>query len=342
MPDTLRIGIIGLGHISRVHIRSFRTDPRVTITAVAENNRAVLEGSAGMYGDAARRYDDYRRLLTNRDIDAVDILLPHYLHGRVIRDALAAGKHVICEKPFVTDPSEADAIADLSAQTGKSVFLKQYFRSSALHADAMRMILDGEIGTPYLVTGLYTTDARRDLNDPESWRFTQEFGGGGVFMDVGVHLLDYLQELFGNPRSVTAMMQKQFSGHKTKGDDVTNVTYEYPGGLLAAVTCSAGDTSYGFRWEKQFFGRDGSLRIEDFGKTRMRLTLRKDACIVFEREEDDWWEHANRRAITDIVDRLIARNPPAIRLTDAARTIRAVRAAYDSADRGITVRIDSP
>lgn len=329
MAAKLRIGIIGLGRISAVHIKTYSENERTVIQAIAENNEQLLSDHVHLV-QKGRAYLNYQQLLADPDIDAVAILLPHYLHAPVIKSALAAGKHVICEKPLVTDVGDVKGINSLSKKTGRRVYLKQYFRFSKLHHDAMRFILDGALGKPYLISCLYTVDATSEFNNPSTWRFNRHEAGGGVFLDVGVHMLDYLQEVFGNPLSVTALTKNLFSSLPYKGEDVSVVTLEYKGGVIANIICSAGDSSYGFRWEKHFFGTGGSLHIDDIGKRQMNLTVRKNNHIVVSLYEKDWWERANTAALNDIINRIIAGEPPAISLDDAEKTLQVIHGAYKS------------
>lgn len=336
MTSKLRIGIIGLGRISAIHIKTYQDNEKVSIYSIAENNTRLLVAHEHLV-KKGRAFTDYRLMIKDPDIDVVAILLPHYLHAPVIQEALRAGKHVICEKPLVTDPKDVDRIRRLSQATGKYVYLKQYFRFSALHHEAMKMILEGVIGTPYLVSCLYTVDAKDEFNNPLSWRFNKVEGGGGVFMDVGVHMLDYLQELFGNPLSVTAMTKNMFSSLPTKGEDVSVVTLEYRGGIAVNIICTAGDSSYGFRWEKHFFGSEGSIHIDDTGKRRMNLMVRKNNRNEIQKQEKNWWEHANSAALNDIISRITRHEPPAISLGDAGKTLHAIRKAYASGKQRKTI-----
>lgn len=336
MISTLNIGIIGLGRISAVHIKTYQENEQASVHSIAENNGQLLAAHRNLV-KKGRAYSDYRLLLKDPDIDVVAILLPHYLHTPVIQDALNAGKHVICEKPLVTDPKDVQGIRRLSRTTGKHVYLKQYFRFSTLHHEAMTMILKGEIGKPYLVSCLYTVDAKDEFNNPLSWRFNKIEGGGGVFMDVGIHMLDFLQELFGNPLSVTAMTKNIFGSIPTKGEDVSVVTLEYHGDVTANIICTAGDSSYGFRWEKHFFGSEGSIHIDDIGKSEMNLAVRKNNSNIVQKREKNWWERANSAALNDIISRIHRGEPPAISLEDAGKTLQAIRGAYISGKQRKTI-----
>lgn len=334
----LRIGVIGLGNISRIHLQAFRNNPQVTIAALADNDPTKFKSVAG-YVSQAKHYFDYRELLKDRTIDVVDILLPHSLHARVVIAALEAGKHVICEKPLATSLVDIEKIQKASERYHKRVYLKQYFRFSTLHQKIKDMILGGEIGKPYFVSCLYTTNAISEYNNLTSWRGTLRQAGGGIFMDVGVHMIDFLTEIFGYPRSVSATMKKNFTLPDTKGEDLSVVVVEFRSNVTALILCTAADTSFDFRWEKHFFGQDGSLHVEDIGKKTMIMHMQKNGSSLPQQTEENWWDNANTTALADIITRIYCDEPPAISLDDSMSTLKTILCAYKSAHQGKKLNI---
>ncbi|HUD19155.1 MAG TPA: Gfo/Idh/MocA family oxidoreductase [Patescibacteria group bacterium] len=329
----MKVGIIGLGTISAIHVRAFDAHPSVQISAIAESDRMLLRKHAGL-APPGHQYRDYHDLLKDKDVDVVDILLPHSLHAPVIREALQAGKHVICEKPLVINPNDITSISALSKRMSKSVYPKQYFRFSSLHQKAKALMSRGDIGRPYLISATYTVNALDSFTNLGSWRGNTKEAGGGILMDVGIHMIDYLMELFGDPLSVWATAKKNFSSLPTKGEDLTVTTIEFRQNIVASMICTAADSSYGFRWEKHIFGSEGSIHLTDDGKTHMELVLRKNGEVVVTETEDNWWDHANLGAITDIVDRIIRGEPPAVSLLEVKEAIQVITGAYQSAKLG--------
>ncbi len=331
--DKIRIGIIGTGAISSVHLRSFLNDPGVIVCALADVNKALVESVARDISGCTA-YTDYHDILKRSDIDVVDILLPHSLHAAVICEALSHGKHVICEKPLVTKSKDIDRISDLVESTGKRVYVKQYFRFSGIHTKLRDEILNGTIGRPYLISCIYTTNDVAAFENIQNWKFTLKSGGGGVWMDVGVHILDYLSEIFGNPISISAVMKKIISSAPGKSEDVAVVTLEFRLGIVASILCTAGDTSIGFGWEKHFYGSSGSLHLIDNGKQSSSLTLTRFHKVVQTDQEALWWELANRQALADITGRILRNEPPAVLLSQTKTLLKVIEGAYRSAKSG--------
>lgn len=329
----VHIGLIGLGAISAVHIDAFRFHPNAKIVAIADTNSILLHEKTQQLPNI-KAYDTYRQVITDPRVDVVDIMLPHFLHAQVIVEALKAGKDVICEKPLVITDKEFDAISRESKKTGKQIYLKQYFRFSRLHQQVRMMLLDGAIGRPYHVSCAYTINALASLRDHHSWRFNTREAGGGVFMDIGVHIIDYLSELFGAPRAVFAVMKKNFTSLPQKGEDFATIILEFPAQVVVQISCTAVDTSFGFRWEKHFYGSDASIHITDNGKTRMTMEVMRNKRREDVRVEKNWWYAANYEALQDIVTRLAHHDPPAVTLEDAKSTLGAILGAYESAETG--------
>lgn len=338
MKRSINIGIIGLGNISRVHIRALKAHPAVSIRAVADSDPARLRDNiSGIKG--VHTYTDYHALLDDQMIDAVDILLPHFLHATVIKESIRAGKHVICEKPLVTDVRDIPVIARESKREKKRVYPKQYFQFSLLHQKVRNAILKGVIGKPYFVSCTYTTNDGFLYDNPFSWRGNKKEAGGGVWMDVGTHIVDYLDGLFGNPIEVSAVMENKFSLLPEKGEDMSVVTLTYPQRITASIVCLARDTSYGFRWEKHFYGSEGAIHVTDMGKARMDMDIVKNSHTVYSDAEKNWWEHANTEALHDIINRIVNDEPASVSLQETKRMINTVQAAYTSARLHKTVML---
>lgn len=325
----LRIGVLGAGAISAVHLKAFSQNPNVTIAALAEPNETLRRERAGTY-NIRKTYSDYRYILEDSSINVIDILLPHYLHAPVTVEALRAGKTVICEKPFATTLSDAARIMKASKDSGRHVYLKQYFRFAKLHQEAVKMILEGAIDRPYAVHCVYTTNGKHLFTDPTSWKMTRDLAGGGVFMDIGVHIVDFLMSLFGVPETVSGHFQQTIPVPHNKGEDVAIATMTFPGNVVATIACTAIDDSFGFGWKKTFFGLGGSIIIDDDGKKNMQLTYRNSSSRVVKKEHN-WWEQANLRALADILNRIRTGEPPLVPLDEAYAGLSAVRGTYDAA-----------
>ena len=197
---TLRIGLIGCGGITHAHVEGWKAiADRAEIVAVAD----VSEENAGrrvtQIGHPVSIYADYYDLLADKEIDAVDIALPHHLHRDGIVAAAEAGKHLMTEKPLCLTLDEAADIAQAVEKSSVTMMAahNQLFFPSVLQA--RQMITSGDLGEIYMIHSLDCGARRRPLSLDKSswgkaassfgtsWRSDPEKMGGGELIDTGYH-----------------------------------------------------------------------------------------------------------------------------------------------------------
>jgi predicted dehydrogenase len=233
--DLLRIGTLGSARITeKALLTPAARLPGVTVAAVAARDYERAEALALRHG-IPKAYGGYAELLADPDIDAVYNPLPNSLHAPWTLEAIAAGKHVLCEKPFASNASQAAAVADAAAASGLVVMEAMHYRYHPL-IKRLRDITQ-EFG-PVRHVQCWTNFV---ISDPGDIRYHRDLGGGAL-MDGGCYALDFLR-LFGEP-SVTAALADPASGV----DRSMAVRLAFPG-----------DTT---GWFESSFTRDGQFRAE--------------------------------------------------------------------------------
>ena len=337
---TIRMGVIGAGAISDVHLMALAAHDHVEVTCIADPDAEARERQAEKYG-VGRSVADYREMLERSDLDAVDIAVPHYLHCPITLDALSAGLHVICEKPIGLNLEEADRMIEAAKRSKGRLLIKQYQRCAEHHMVAKEIIDSGEIGDVYLMTGLFIVQQSGIENDPDNWRGTWDKAGGGILIDGGVHLVDLMQFMLGRAAAVSATAKRLVADLPHKADDTTSVTIEYERGAIGSLVCANCDTSLAeLTAEKGFYGTRGSLRMfQDGPLTR----LIRSAGGVSEEilTVENWWTKANVAVVTHLVDCLVDGTEPNVSLAEARHDLEVVLAAYRSANEGRRVAIKS-
>jgi predicted dehydrogenase len=148
MKDKVRIGVIGLGIMGEQYVRIYHSHPLATVTAICNRTRTRLDEVGSKYGIEAR-YTDFSEMLSVAALDAVCVATPDFAHFKLVKAALEANKHVLCEKPFTTELREADELLDLSKtrpQQKLQVAFNHRWLASYHHGFAS--INRGEIGRP--------------------------------------------------------------------------------------------------------------------------------------------------------------------------------------------------
>jgi predicted dehydrogenase len=202
--DRLGVAVIGAGMAGRSHAAGYRSAttcyeaglPPVDLVAVADVNADFAEQTARRFG-FARWETSWQAVAEADDIDVVSVVVANHLHREVVEGLLAAGKHVLCEKPFAPTIQDAEAMVAAAAavphlQTGVGF---TYRRSPAIAAVGER-ISEGSMGRPLHFNGHYWCDYGHDPSGPMSWRY-KGGPGSGALADIGSHLVDLAEFLCG-------------------------------------------------------------------------------------------------------------------------------------------------
>ena len=230
----IRVGLLGGGGIADEHLRGYRAHAaRIGVTAVADP--ATGEHRAQQLGATA--YDDFRTLIAEADVDAVDVCLPHHLHRDAVVAAAAAGRHVLCEKPLCLTAAEAAEVRDAVAASGITLMCAHNQLFLPAVAEAKAVLAAGTIGRVYEVR---TTDSFFNAFDPANmgWRANAATSGGGELIDTGYHPTYLLLHLAGGaPAEVTAML----STHRLafmEGEDSAQVLVRFDNGVVGQMATS--------------------------------------------------------------------------------------------------------
>ena len=196
----LKVGIVGLGGIGRgPHVPIWAKHPDVEIVAMADIIPERAISAAEEYG-VPHAFDDHRKLLKLKEIDAVDVCTPNLAHAPVVINALKAGKHVICEKPVSVTPKKIEAMILAARKARRKFAVIQNHRFTGIATALKRFIEAGHLGTPYYARAWAI---RRNLLPTAPGFTSRAQSGGGACMDIGVHCLDLAMWLLDFPEPVT-------------------------------------------------------------------------------------------------------------------------------------------
>ncbi len=194
--EKLRVAVIGTGFVGRVHVENIRRQNDAEVVAIADQTADL----AARFGEALgieRAAGDYRELLDDPSIDAVHICTPNKTHFPIARDAISAGKHLICEKPLAMSAEEASLLVDLARAKGVVNATSYNLRFYPNVAQMRRMIATGEVGDILAVQGSYVQDWLFYDTD-YNWRLEPDVGGASRAMaDIGSHWCDLVEHVTG-------------------------------------------------------------------------------------------------------------------------------------------------
>ena len=230
--DKVRIGLIGVGNIARLHALGYASSPNAELHAVCDINEKRLQERAATWG-AKKAYTDYRELLDDPDVDAVEIITPHHLHARMGVDALSAGKHVSMQKPMATTIAECDELIVAAKRSDRMFRTFENFQYYPPLVRAKDLLESGAIGEPRslrLKIILGTKDGWKIPFERWSWRFDPAQGGGGrIMLDYGSHVFAIALYFLGEVEKVFSWISHTTIQHDWKIDAPAMVMWKYAG-----------------------------------------------------------------------------------------------------------------
>jgi predicted dehydrogenase len=272
----LNIGIIGAGNIAKAHAQAFSAlRDLCTVVAVAEPNTERVEAIHGMFGRAVRIVGDYRELLADPEIDAVDILLPHDLHAPATCAAAQAGKHVLVEKVMARTTAECDQMLAACEKAKVTLTVCHDRRYDAGWEAIKNLIVGGALGEIFF----YKLTHNQNVAVPSGrWVRSRERLGGGAIMSCLTHQIDGLRWFGGEIAAVTCMTQTIPA--RMEGETCGVVLARMQSGALAELSINwwtnVGTAAHGLYYELiQVCGTRGEAfwkrMMYDDGVTMVRL-----------------------------------------------------------------------
>ncbi|MBD8062824.1 Gfo/Idh/MocA family protein [Oceanitalea stevensii] len=283
-----RAGIVGAGFMGGVHARAVRVNGGEVVGVVASS-----EGRSAQAADellATRLFSDVDELLASDDVDVIHVCTPNYLHHELTMRALAAGKHVVCEKPLATTPEDAAQMREAAAAAGLVGAVPFVYRFHPMVREAREMVRRGELGRVVLAHGSYLQDWLAGPED-DNWRVDARLGGATrAFGDIGSHWCDLLEFVTGD--RISAVSATSATVNAERGTDRATVDTED----LVALQLET---------EKGVVGTATISQVSPGRKNRLFLEVSgASSTIAFDQEESEKLWHGARDG-----SRLLVRDP---------------------------------
>jgi predicted dehydrogenase len=255
---TTKTAIFGTGFMGRVHLEAVRRVEFVEATAIAGRNNEVARRLGAAF--SIPTFSDYRDVLRNPAIEAVHICTPNAQHFSMAKDAIQAGKHVICEKPLTTTLSEAEELIALAAEEGLRNCVCHNLRYYPMVQQMRALREAGDLGEILVVQGTYSQDWL--LHDTDwNWRVDAKAGGPSRCMaDIGSHWFDMAEHVTGlRLTSLCADLQTFHATRKQPKDSVETFANKLMGPEDYVETL---------------------VETEDFGAVVFRMGPRTRGCVT--------------------------------------------------------------
>jgi predicted dehydrogenase len=248
----VRIGILGASSFAPTTlINPARENDDVVVAAVGARDMPSAQAFAAKYG-IERAHGSYEALVADPDLDAVYVLLPTSFHGRWTRAALAAGKHVLCEKPFTANAAEAREIAELAAKSDRVVMEAIQYRYHPLTLRVEQIIASGELGKLQLVDVALCVMLPKFSGNCYNYTFA-----GGALMDAGSYVVNMVRTFGGSTPKVVSAQAKL---RDAQVDRAMTAELRFASGHTGRARCSLWSSDL-FRARAKVVGERGELRV---------------------------------------------------------------------------------
>lgn len=259
-----RAGIVGAGFMGGVHARAVVVSGG-RVVGVTTGSADTSAEAAGRLG-ADRAHDDVAALVDADDVDVVHVCTPNHLHHEVAMAALAAGKHVVCEKPLAVSSTQARELVAAQASAGLVGTVPFVYRFHPMVREARQRVREGGLGRLTLAHGSYLQDWLTGAED-DNWRVDPALGGASrAFADIGSHWCDLLEFVTGQRiRSVSAQaatVNAERGRRAVTTEDVVTLQLRTDGGLLGASVISQVSPGRKNRLLLEVSGSEGTLTFD--------------------------------------------------------------------------------
>lgn len=341
----INIGIIGSGMISRIHARAVAETGGARLHAIYNHRLAGAEQLAAAYGIPA--FDDLDAFLADPALDLVTVCTPSGAHYQPAMAALAAGKHVICEKPLEVTSARVDAMIAAATQAGKtlaSVLNRRFTPAMAAFKQAMDAGRCGRITSASCYIKWFREQA---YYDSAPWRGSWALDGGGALMNQGIHTIDQLLLLAGPVVSARALTGT-LAHERIEVEDHGVALLRFASGVLGVIEASTcAWSAAGHPARVQIAGTDGSVfmadesfEVWDFrtpapADAAVRASLMRGAGAGLGANNPSAIGHLQHvRNFEEILNAIREGREPATSAREARKAVALIEAIYQSARGG--------
>lgn len=262
--EMIRWGIIGCGNVTEVKSGPALQNARDSrLVAVMRRDGELARDYAQRHG-VPKWYDDAQALIDDPDVNAIYVATPPSTHRQFALMSIRAGKPVYVEKPMALDHAECEEMVRASEQHGVPLFIAYYRRMLPRFLRIRELLFDqGVIGQPRLVNVVFHATFGKRYQDREHlpWHVRPEISGGGLFVDVGCHTLDLLDDLFGPIAAVSGHAGSQL--HAYPAEDTVSMSFAFGSGVQGSGVwnfCSFKDHD-----SVEVIGDQGRITFATFG-----------------------------------------------------------------------------
>jgi predicted dehydrogenase len=380
MSQRFGVAIVGTGFVGRIHARAARLAGARLVGVAASSPASGTRAAAELGAD--RAFATAEEAATADGVDVVHVCTPNHLHEELARRALAAGKHVVCEKPVAMDAAGASRVAAAATEANRLVSVPFVYRFHPIVRQARSLVCDGTVGPVRLVHGSYQQDWLAGADDT-NWRVDAALSGASrAFADIGSHWCDLVEFVTGHriarlvARTATFVPDRPAAGRETFSgaggaggtgpreavdtEDAAVVLFETDAGAYGSVVVSQASPGRKNRLWFEVDGADAAVAFDQEDAERLWVGRRQANTVSFRDPAENAPDSArlsylpagHAQGYADCFEAFVRDTYAAIEtgtrpeglpvVADGVRTALIVEAVIDSATRGTWVDVTPP
>lgn len=295
MNQPIHVAIIGGGFMGRVHAQAARS-AGAHIVGISSSSLESAQRAATAYG-IGRAFATADELIADPSVEVVHICTPNATHAELAKKAIAAGKHVICEKPLAVSSAESSALMAAAAAANVVGAVPFVYRFHPLVREARARVANGSTGRIISVRGSYLQDWLLEASD-NNWRVSSAEGGASrAFADIGSHLVDLMEFMLGDRiaslNAITNIAHAERAGHQVDTEDEAVLIFRSVGGVIGTLMVSQVAAGRKNRLQLDIAGTNESIEFNQETPDTIWLG-RRSGSITLPRDESLNGPEANR------------------------------------------------
>lgn len=287
----MRLLILGTGGMANTHATNFAAIAGVTLAGGVDVEPARLAAFCAEHR-IARQFSSLDEALAWGEFDAVANVTPDRIHHPTTMQAIAAGKHVFCEKPLATDAQKAMEMTDAIEKSGKVGMVNFTYRNSPALQEGRRMVLAGDIGAVRHIEASHlqswlVSNAWGDWKTEAKflWRLSTKHGSNGALGDIGIHIVDFasygagldVAHVFGRLKTYDKAPGNKIGEYDLDANDSFNMSVDFTNGAIGTIQASRTASGQFDQLRLRIYGETGSIEvIYDTGTSTLRACLGED------------------------------------------------------------------
>lgn len=347
--NNIKVGIIGCGVIAPCHIEAYRLLPGVEVAAVCDIVKNKAETMAARYG-VPRIFTDYRNMLECGDIDAVSVCTDHGSHAGISLDALAAGKHVICEKALAANRRDLKSMVEAESRYKNLIFSGVFQHRFESWYNYLRDIINEGVFGRMLTINLNVLCWRgADYYAADAWRGTWSREGGAILINQAIHFIDLLGWMSGGIESVSGSYAN-LTHPEIECEDIASASITYKNSAVGALTATS---SSPLEWEPvlSFNGTAGSLDLCNsdirricFKDKTLEERIRNEYAEIKQNDREltlakAYYGNGHPRQLANFISAIRGEEPLRVPVHSAAHAVDIVLSVYESHNLGKRIKL---